>query len=429
MGGQEGAGENPYPRVLMGSIAHFRQAMLDADHYQKLNAYYEAHGGMQPPFDPALKALLAARTKTLAVWWESNTRDEIHRALDLADEFGTTAVIVGGREAAKVADRLKSAKVPVVLRLNFPEEPRVPTEQEYRKKAAAERDEPLRVLADRKAKWKEQVATAAALAKAGVPFAFATEGIERIDSLPGGRPPAHHRRALRRRRPGRAHQERRRIAGVDSRLGTLEPGKLGHLIAMTAPFNEEKAKVKYVLIDGLKFEIKPEDRARTKSRAGGRTAWLPPANPASARAVAAAAGPAAVPARRRRKARAGRAKRRAGPADQKAKARAGKKTADDKDPGTAKTSPRMPVQERTGDGGQGRGSKTPDSGKTESQSKPKEAPKTAEPSPTLPNREPQERLPPSRRRLRSSMCRPSSTTTASRRFTPAATCSSRVPRS
>ena len=36
MGGQEGAGENPYPRVLMGSIAHFRQAMLDADHYQKL---------------------------------------------------------------------------------------------------------------------------------------------------------------------------------------------------------------------------------------------------------------------------------------------------------------------------------------------------------------------------------------------------------
>ena len=58
------------------------------------------------------------------------------------------------------------------------------------------------------------------------------------------------------------------IAGVDRRLGTLEPGKLGHVIAMTAPFNDEKAKVKYVLIDGLKFEIKPEDRSRLKSRAG-----------------------------------------------------------------------------------------------------------------------------------------------------------------
>ena len=253
----------------MGSIAHFRQAMLDASHYQKLNDYYEAHGGTKPPFDPALKALLAARTQALKVWWESNTRDEIHRALDLAGEFGTTAVIVGGREAAKVADRLKSAKVPVVLQLNFPEEPRVPTEQEYRKKAAAERDEPLRLLADRKAKWKEQVATAAALAKAGVSFAFATEGMERIDSLP-----AVVRQLI---AAGLATDDAlagltknaAAIAGVDSRLGTLEPGKLGHLIAMTAPFSEERARVKYVLIDGLKFEIKPEDRARTKSRAGG----------------------------------------------------------------------------------------------------------------------------------------------------------------
>jgi imidazolonepropionase-like amidohydrolase len=269
LGGAEGAGENPYPRVLMGSIAHFRQAMLDADHYQKLESYYESHGGIRPPHDPALKALLAARNKKLAVWWESDTRDEIHRALDLASEFGTGAVIVGGHEAAMVSDRLKSAKVAVVIRLNFPEEPKVPTEQEYRKKAAAERDEPLKVLAYKKAKWKEQVATAAALAKAGVLFGFATEGIERIDTFP-----AVVRQLI---AAGLSADDAlagltknaAAVAGVDARLGTLEPGKLGHLIAMTAPFNDEKAKVKYVLIDGLKFEIKPEDRARTKSRAGG----------------------------------------------------------------------------------------------------------------------------------------------------------------
>src|SRR5262249_19327299 len=59
------------------------------------------------------------------------------------------------------------------------------------------------------------------------------------------------------------------IAGVGRRLGTLEPGKLGHLIVMTAPFSDEKAKGRYVLIDGLKFQIKPEDRARTKGRTGG----------------------------------------------------------------------------------------------------------------------------------------------------------------
>ena len=148
------------------------------------------------------------------------------------------------------------------------------------------------MLADRKAKWKEQVATAAALAKAGVPFAFATEGIERIDSFP-----AVVRQLI---TAGLAADDAlagltknaAAIAGVDRRLGTLEPGKLGHLIAMTAPFSEERAKVKYVLIDGLKFEIKPEDRARTKSR-GRRRARRPgsrPANRANARGSAGAAG-------------------------------------------------------------------------------------------------------------------------------------------
>ena len=133
------AGENPYPRVLMGSIAHFRQAMLDGDHARTLETYYQAHGGPRPPFDPALKALQAVRSKRLAVWWEANSRDEINRALDLAEEFGTSAVIVGGKEAAKVVDRLKTGQVPVVLRLNFPVEPKVPTEEEYQAPACGAR--------------------------------------------------------------------------------------------------------------------------------------------------------------------------------------------------------------------------------------------------------------------------------------------------
>ncbi len=262
------AGENPYPRVLLGSIAHLRQAMLDSDHLQKLDAFYRANGGPSPPFDESLKTLQTARSKQLAVWWEANTRDEIHRALDLAEEFGTTAVIVGGKEAAKVADRLKSARVPVVLRLNFPPEPKAPSQEEFQKRPAAERDEPLRLLAHRQAEWKKQVGTAAALAKAGVPFAFSTDGIERVDSFPGvlrqlitaGLSADDALAGLTRTAAS--------IAGVDRRLGTLEAGKLGHLIVMTAPFSDERAKVRFVLVDGQKFEIKPEDRARSKSRTG-----------------------------------------------------------------------------------------------------------------------------------------------------------------
>jgi imidazolonepropionase-like amidohydrolase len=268
-----------YPLVLMGVIAHLRQAMLDAGHEQAIQAEYAAKGGKRPAFDPTLQVLQAARTKTLPVWWEANTRDEILRSLDLTEEFGTTAVIVGGREAGQVADRLKEKDVPVVLRLDFPDEPKVPTEAEYRQRDLADRDEPLKVLADRAARWKERVGTAASLAKAGVRFALSTDGLNKAESFPiqlrkliaGGLAPEAALDALTRRAA--------EIAGLGDRLGSIAPGKLGHLVVLTAPLGDEKAKARYLLIDGLKFDLDP-----AASRARKPAAPAPEARPEPAKA-------------------------------------------------------------------------------------------------------------------------------------------------
>lgn len=256
------ANENPYPRSLMGAVTHLRQAMLDAGHFKRQTDHFRDNGGTPPPFDPALVALQSVQGPAgLPVWWEANTRDEIHRALDLAGEFQTSAVIVGGKEAGLVVDRLKAETVPVILRLDFPEEPKVPSEEEYRKKSLADREEPLSVLKERHRKWKEQVGAASVLAKAGVPFAFATEGLEKPDAFAGklraviaaGLKADDALKAL--------TSSAAAVAGVDKMLGTLEVGKLGHLVAFTAPFSDEKAKVRYVLVDGRKFEVKPPDPA------------------------------------------------------------------------------------------------------------------------------------------------------------------------
>ncbi|AGA29700.1 amidohydrolase family protein [Singulisphaera acidiphila] len=243
-----------YPSVLMGVVAHLRQAMLDAEHQHALKANPKA-GTPRFLYDPALDALQAARTKTLPVWWEANSQDEIHRALDLAEEFGTTAVIVGGREASKVVDRLKALNVPVVLRLDFPDEPKVPSESDYRKRDLADRTEPYQALIARATRWKEQVDTAQVLAKAGVRFALASDGLAKAEHFPGqlrkliaaGLSPETALDAL--------TQGAAQIAGLDSLLGTLEPGKLGHLVVLSAPFGEDEAKVRYVLVDGAKFEV------------------------------------------------------------------------------------------------------------------------------------------------------------------------------
>ncbi len=175
-----------------------------------------------------------------------------------------SAVIVGGREAAEVADRLKNRDVPVVLRLDFPEKPKVPTRDAYRQKDAKDRPEPLRVLEDRARQWEERVGTAAALDRADVKFAFCTNGLEKIADFPrklrevlkAGLPEDSAIEAL------TSHAAE--IAGLGERAGTIEPGKLDHLIALSAPIGDDKATVRFLLIDGQKFDLdNDEDRKGT----------------------------------------------------------------------------------------------------------------------------------------------------------------------
>ncbi|SIN89942.1 Imidazolonepropionase [Singulisphaera sp. GP187] len=258
-----------YPSVLMGVVAHLRQAMLDAERQQTLKAN-PAVGSPRFAYDPALDALQAARTKSLPVWWEANTRDEIHRALDLAEEFGTTAVIVGGREAGKVVDRLKALDVPVVLRLDFPDEPKVPSEAEYRKRDLADRTEPYQVLVDRATRWKEQMGTAQTLAKAGVRFALASDGLAKPELFPGQIRKLIAGGLSREAALAGLTQGAARIAGLEPLLGTLEPGKLGHLVVLSAPFGDDEARVRYVLVDGEKFEVDKNGVAKKTESSASR---------------------------------------------------------------------------------------------------------------------------------------------------------------
>ncbi|WP_435015814.1 amidohydrolase family protein [Tundrisphaera sp. TA3] len=254
-GRRSGGGQAQYPTSLMGVVAHLRQAMLDAENHHERLAYYDQKGGPRPPLDPALDALYSALARDLMVWWEANSRDDIHRALDLADEFNTHAVIVGGRDAGKAVARLRAENVPVVLRIDFPEEPKVPSEADYRKKPIEERDEPLKVLAEKASNWKERVAVARTLADASVPFAFTTDGLARADTFHAQLRKVIAAGLSREAAVDALTRRAAEIAGVGHKLGTIEPGKLGHLVVMTAQVGDEDAKVRYVLVDGQKFDL------------------------------------------------------------------------------------------------------------------------------------------------------------------------------
>jgi hypothetical protein len=106
----------------------------------------------------------------------------------------------------------------------------------------------------------------AALAKAGVKFAFYSGGIAAPKdilkaakkSIDAGLPPDAALRAL--------TLSPAEIFGVSDRLGSIESGKIANLVIADGDLFDEKTKIKYVFVDGRRFTIhepeKPKDPAK-----------------------------------------------------------------------------------------------------------------------------------------------------------------------
>src|SRR5262245_60061823 len=229
-----------YPTALMGVIAHGRQTMLDAGWLKRQWAAYDARGktGKRPAADPCLEALWPALDGKIPVAFEADTADEIHRVLDFAAEFKLKPIIVGGRHAWKVADRLATEKVPVILRLNFTAAPE------------RETDLPVRVREDREALRQQEVACATALHKAGVKFAFTTQG------LPVTRFRENVRKAITAGLPADAAlaaltRDAADILGVAPQVGRITKGRAAHLVVYDGDFNATATKYKLAFADGV----------------------------------------------------------------------------------------------------------------------------------------------------------------------------------
>jgi imidazolonepropionase-like amidohydrolase len=252
-----------YPTALMGVIAHARQTMLDAGWLKRQWAAYEARGrtGKRPPSDPCLEALWPVLDGKLPVALEADSADEIHRALDFATEFKLKPVIVGGRHAYKVVERLKTEKVPVILRLDFA--------------SASERESelPVRVREDRERLRQLEASCAATLHKAGVKIAFTTQGLavarfrENLrKTIAAGLPADVALAALTR--------DAADILGADSQVGRITKGRAAHLLLCDGDFDTAATKYKFAFADGVRFDL--SESAVPPAGAGATDSTGPP---------------------------------------------------------------------------------------------------------------------------------------------------------
>jgi len=240
-----------YPGSLMGVFATLRQMMLDAQRYRDSLAIYERspRGVRRPDTDRSLAALVPAIEGKMPVVMLANTEREIARALDLATEFKLKLIIAGGRESARLTDRLVKQDVPVLLSLNLP-----------RRTTAAmpEADpEPLRVLRERV----EAQQTAGKLAKAKVRFAFESGSLPNASDIM-----VNAGRVI---ENGLSGEDALRaftiwpaeILGVGNQLGSIEVGKIANLTITRGELFDRNSRVTNVFIDGKPVDLRPTPAA------------------------------------------------------------------------------------------------------------------------------------------------------------------------
>jgi imidazolonepropionase-like amidohydrolase len=245
-----------FPSSLMGNISYVRQLYLDLDQYKTAKQLYAQHvaGVRRPDYDHDLEGLAESPRLLLP----ADEEQQIRRMIHLGQELKTPFVLYGMHESFKCIDQLKSANVPVLISLKWPEKPRdadptvVPNYRDLEMRAQAP-------------------ATPAALVKAGVPFAFFSDGIENAadikkavkKSIDSGLPRAEAVKAL--------TLSAAQMYGVADRTGSLDKGKIANLVVTRGEAFDDKTTVEYVFIDGKEFRpSKDQQQTTPASGPGGR---------------------------------------------------------------------------------------------------------------------------------------------------------------
>jgi imidazolonepropionase-like amidohydrolase len=240
-----------FPGSLMGTVAYVRQVWLDTDWSTKAEALYERNprGVARPRYDRTGAALADALEDHAVVLIPANSSAQIRRAFELVERWHVNGVLYGGQMGYEVADEIAAKRLPVLVDLKWPE---------------ADKDgDPDAIPSLRTLRFRDRAPSSpAALAKAGVKFAFYSGGIAAPKdilkaakrSIDGGLAPDAALRAL--------TLTPAEIFGVANRLGSIENGKIANLVITDGDIFNENTKVKYVFVDGRRFDIREPEKPK-----------------------------------------------------------------------------------------------------------------------------------------------------------------------
>lgn len=269
-GGHNLVERGSYPSTAFAVIAHLRQTLDDARWYAAMRDYVVKHpeAAADLPFDHDLEALQDVLSGKTPVIWEANSRDEILRAVQLADEYKLHLMLAGGREAYRAADVLKAKNIPVLAVAKFPRKPddfAKKFDPKTMKKSEDDRSlfghnwekrafQPAAAYAEAKRQRDEEVHNLVELEKAGVTWCLTTREQEKpADTLEAMREMVEAGLSPDAALAGLTTTPAK-LLGVERDLGALKPGKRANVVVFSKPLTDKEAKLRTVFVDGHEYE-------------------------------------------------------------------------------------------------------------------------------------------------------------------------------
>ncbi len=277
--------ERAYPTTVMGVMAKYRDLYRQATLTKNYQALYASNraGLERPSSDRILESFYPVIDKRQPVFFKAERVLELQRVLALQKELGFTLTLIEVKEGWDMIPKVKASNAQVFLSLDLPEEKKDEKKTDEKKadsvkqaekpKSAAELEK--EVLEKRRADFiAKYVGQASAYQKAGVKFGFSTLTAKSKDI------PANLRRMI---KAGLSEDAAlasltttpAEIFGLSDRLGTVDNGKIANLVISDKPYFNEKAKVRYVFVDGVlyKHEISEAKKADANAKVEIEGTW------------------------------------------------------------------------------------------------------------------------------------------------------------
>lgn len=264
-----------YPATLLGVMATWRDLYRKAVNAKNYEGMYASNrsGLERPVSDRNLEAFYPVIDQRLPVLFRSENLLDVSHVLTLKKDLGFTAVVADVKNAWPMINTIKASGAKTFLSLDLPEE--VKKDDKKKESTNARAEEEKKALEKRKVEAiQAYTGQAAAFQKAGVVFGFSSISAKAKDI------PANLRRMI---AAGLTEDQAlaalttnpAQLLGLSDRMGTIDNGKIANLVVTDKAYFNEKAKVRYVFVDGklYKQDVKEAKKGDPNAKVDIEGSW------------------------------------------------------------------------------------------------------------------------------------------------------------